>query len=175
MDLTASLACCPCAPRSHDRVRLYLLDLIRQRVSGFGLGYEDCSDPASLRSDCALKLSLRRGPLECSVLASQPTLSRFENTVTRGDLLKSQRRPRRKCSRQPQATTPPARCITIDFEPTCHPTHGSQQRGLFNGFYNTASFLPRVTTPQIDNDPEHYLVSAVLRLGNSPVLNSTVS
>src|SRR5262249_41498975 len=62
-----------------------LLSMVRQRVYGILADYEDQNDHDSLRSDPVFKLIADRLP-EDSDLASQPTLSRFENAVSIGDL-----------------------------------------------------------------------------------------
>ena len=64
-----------------------LLELVRQRVFGLACGYADCNDAARLADDPIHKLLLDRDPLAGPALASQPTLSRFENAVGRRELL----------------------------------------------------------------------------------------
>ena len=58
-----------------------LHDLIRQRVFGIACGYADCNDAARLAEDPIHKLLVGRDPLAGEALASQPTLSRFENGI----------------------------------------------------------------------------------------------
>lgn len=60
--------------------------MLQQRVFGIIAGYEDQNDHDSLRSDPIFKLIADRSPSDRD-LASQPTLSRFENAVTAGNLL----------------------------------------------------------------------------------------
>lgn len=50
---------------------------VRERVFGIAQGYEDCNDAATLREDVLFK-AICRGQDDLP-LASQPTLSRFEN------------------------------------------------------------------------------------------------
>ena len=52
------------------------------------LGYEDASDAARLACDPIHKLLVDRDPLDGEDLASQPTLSRFENAPDRKELLR---------------------------------------------------------------------------------------
>ena len=54
-------------------------DQLRQRIFGMAAGYSDCNDAARLRDDPMLKLGCERDPIKGKALASQPTLSRFEN------------------------------------------------------------------------------------------------
>ena len=55
--------------------------MLRQRLFGILAGYEDCNDHDTLRSDPIFKLVSGRLP-DDKPLASQPTLSRFENLAT---------------------------------------------------------------------------------------------
>lgn len=66
--------------RRHD-----LLSMVRQRIYGMLADYEDQDDHDELRRDPVFKLICDRRPDEFH-LASQPTLSRFENAVTVRDL-----------------------------------------------------------------------------------------
>jgi hypothetical protein len=56
-----------------------LFTLIRQRLFAIALGYEDNNDAAWLSQDPALKIMAGKAPESGDHLASQPTLSRFEN------------------------------------------------------------------------------------------------
>src|SRR3954471_36462 len=59
-------------------IRHSLLSMVRQRIYGILAGYEDQDDHDTLRSDPVFKLLADRLPDEPD-LASQPTLSRFDN------------------------------------------------------------------------------------------------
>jgi len=79
------------AERIQDRrdsryVRHKQRELIGQRVYQIAMGYEDCSDSDSLRSDPALKTAVGRCPESDADLASQPTFSRLENGVDGYDI-----------------------------------------------------------------------------------------
>jgi Transposase DDE domain group 1 len=60
--------------------------LLQQRVCGLCAGYADGNDAARLVHDPIHKLVVGRDPLSGLGLASQPTLSRFENAVTAREL-----------------------------------------------------------------------------------------
>ena len=60
-----------------------VLEMVRSRVFGIIAGYEDQNDHDSLRSDAVFKMIADRSPDDTD-LASQPTLSRFENAVSIG-------------------------------------------------------------------------------------------
>ena len=63
-----------------------MLEMVRSRTFGILAGYEDQNDHDVLRTDAVFKLLADRLP-EDADLASQPTLSRFENAVTPKALL----------------------------------------------------------------------------------------
>ncbi|MBI9064396.1 MAG: transposase [Marinilabiliaceae bacterium] len=61
-------------------------EMLTQRVFQIAAGYEDCNDCNDLRSDSILKTCVGRLPQCGTNLASQPTMSRLENSVTKRDL-----------------------------------------------------------------------------------------
>src|SRR6266446_4111135 len=81
LGLTARVAACLSDARLPVRITHPLLLLIRQRVYQIAAGYEDCNDANRLREDPALKVAVGRSPTGEPDLASQPTLSRLEQTV----------------------------------------------------------------------------------------------
>src|SRR2546422_10179572 len=90
--------------------------------------FRSCNDAARRADDTIHKLLLERDPLAGPALASQPTLSRFENAVGARELIAMghvladtviehhRRRLRGRATR-----------ITIDLDPTDDPTHGQQE------------------------------------------------
>ena len=56
-------------------------EMVSQRLFGIIAGYEDCNDHDDLRGDPVFKIVAGRRPGD-DELASQPTLSRFENSIT---------------------------------------------------------------------------------------------
>jgi hypothetical protein len=81
LGLTWALASFLSDSRDPAKVKHSLVDLVRQRVFGIVCGYEDCNDTARLKHDGVQKLLLGRDPVSGEVLASQATLSRFENAL----------------------------------------------------------------------------------------------
>src|ERR1700682_3124237 len=77
-DLVAGLSSCLRDDWQAGKVDHSLRELVAQRVVSIGCGYPDATVSASL-SDPIHKLLLERDPIEGRDLASQPTLSRFEN------------------------------------------------------------------------------------------------
>jgi Transposase DDE domain group 1 len=169
LQLTKQLAGCLVDTRQPGKVQHQTLELVRQRVFGLACGYADCNDAARLADDAVHKLLLDRDPIAGQALASQPTLSRFENAVTWAPLrdmahvltntvIETHRR-----RLKGRATR-----ITIDLDPTDDPTHGQQQLTFFNGHYDTACYLPIVATVTFNDEAAQYAVAAVLRPGTAP-------
>ena len=65
--------------REPGRVQHSLVSMLRQRVYGLALGYEDLNDHNTLRGDLALQTAVERD----YDLASAPTLCRLENHADR--------------------------------------------------------------------------------------------
>jgi hypothetical protein len=146
-----------------------LHDLIRQRVFGIACGYADCNDAARVADDPIHKMLLGRDPLAGEALASQPTLSRFENGVGPKALYRmGEALAEAVIERQRRRLRGKAKRITIELDPTDDPTHGAQQLSLFNGHYDTWCYLPVAGFIQFDAEPEQYLFAYMLRPGNAP-------
>jgi Transposase DDE domain group 1 len=161
-ELTASLR----DQRQAGKVDHTLYELVAQRVFSIACGYPDANDSARLASDPIHKLLLDRDPVEGRDLASQPTLSRFENAVrvkelyrmgealALGVVRRHAKRLRRRAYR-----------VTIDLDPTDDPTHGAQQLSFFNGHYDSWCYLPVMGFSSFNEEAEQYLCAAVLRPG----------
>ncbi len=86
--LTQRLADCLRDTRDPSRVSHTMTDLVRQRVFGLCAGYADCNDAARLVDDPMARLVLGRDPVTGAPVASQPTLSRFENALDARSLVR---------------------------------------------------------------------------------------
>lgn len=167
--LTERLAACFRDERQPGKVMHTLHDLIRQRVFAIACGYADCNDAARLADDPIQKLLVDRDPIEGEALASQATLSRFENAAgpkvlyRMGEALADAVIERQRRSRRGKAKR-----ITVELDPTDDPTHGAQQLTLFNGHYDTWCYLPVAGFIRFDEEPEQYLFTYVLRSGKAP-------
>lgn len=118
------------------------LSMIRQRVYGILAGYEDQNDHDALRSDPVFKLIADRSP-DGPDLASQPTLSRFENSVSIPDLW----RLRDVLAEQAlEAFAERPLRITLDVDAVDDAVHGGQQLRMFHGHYGQYQYLPVVIT-----------------------------
>src|SRR5437016_384039 len=153
--------------RQAGKVRHELDELLMQRVMAIACGYEDANDAARLASDPVHKLLVGRDPKKGEDLASQPTLSRFENSVDRKELFRmSETLADCVIERHRKRLHGRARRITIDLDPTDDPTHGQQQFTFFNSHYDCHCYLPVVCFLTFNDEVEQYLVAAVLRPGN---------
>ena len=168
LGLIARLAATLIDERQAGKVRHAHADLLGQRIHGLALGYEDANDAARLADDPMHKLLLGRDPVTGDALASQPTLSRFENDVTRGELLAMSGALFETVLSRHAKRRRKVRRITVDLDVTDDPTHGAQQLSFFNGFYDTSCYLPLLAFLTFDREPDQYLCAAALRPGNAP-------
>lgn len=119
-----------------------VLEMVRSRVYGILAGYEDQNDHDALRSDAIFKLLAGRLPDDAD-LASQPTLSRFENSLTASSLLRLEQW---FLEQFVDHFTPQSGELTLDLDVFDDPTHGQQQLTFFHGFYDQYQYLVRVLT-----------------------------
>jgi hypothetical protein len=141
--LTEEFIACLQDPRDPEQIDHSFGEMVRQRLFGILAGYEDCNDHDALRNDPAFKIVSGRAPNDEKGLASQPTLSRFENAVSIAslwnlhdffldDFIRSFKKP-------------PA-FITLDIDALDDPCHGQQQLALFHAFYDQYQYLPLVVS-----------------------------
>lgn len=127
--------------------------LLKQRVFLMMQGYEDCNDVEHLKNDPIIKTALD------GKLASQPTMSRFENSIDKFtifnilygwldkyiDSIGDRKR------------------VIIDIDATDDPTYGHQQLSLYNGYYGQFMY-----NELLFHDGETgQIIMPVLRPGNS--------
>lgn len=168
MGLLARLAEVIRPRRVAGRVVHAIETMVRQRVFAIACGYADCNDAGKLASDPVFRI-LAKGAAGGGDLASQATLSRFENSVSSRDLVRMSyalvdgvlgafgREYRRK-----------TKWVNLDLDPTVDPTHGAQQMSFFNAFHDTHCYKPTTAFLQVQGDPEQYALGALLRPGNAP-------
>jgi len=168
LGLTEALAACLDDERQPGKIHHQMQELLTQRVMAIACGYEDANDAARLACDPVHKLLVGRDPVKGEDLASQPTLSRFENSPDRKELFRmAEALADSVIERHRQRLHGRARRITIDLDPTDDPTHGQQQLTFFNAHYDCYCYLPAVAFLTFDKEPDQYLVAAVLRPGNA--------
>lgn len=150
-----------------------LVEMVRQRVFGILAGYEDQNDHDTLRSDPIFKLVAGRAA-DADDLASQPTLSRFENGVTAADLLRLEAW---FLEQFIQSFDQPPHSLTLDIDLFDDPTHGEQQLTFFHGHYDQYQYQVRLITCA-ENDQIAFPVllhgTAHARLGVMPDLERVV-
>jgi hypothetical protein len=126
LGLTAALAEALEDERQAKKIKHELSELLTQRVMAIACGYPDSNDAARLGSDPVHKLLVGRDPIAGQDLASQPTLSRFENSRDRKQLFRlSEALADSVIERHRRRLRGQARRVTIDLDPTDDPTHGA--------------------------------------------------
>ena len=122
-------------PRNPHFIIHRQVDLLRQRIFGLALGYEDLNDHTTLRRDPAWQTALERD----EELASSPTLCRLENRVNRQAAFAFHRVLVEKfIASFDQAPTE----LILDFDATDDRVHGQQEGRAFHGYYGDWCFLP---------------------------------
>ncbi len=165
--LIESMADCLRDQRQSGKVEHSLVELMRQRIHGLACGYPDADDAARLAGDPMHKMLVGRDPVAGRDLASQPTLSRFENAAGPQALYRmGTELARCVIERHGKRLGGHARRVTIDLDPTDDATHGAQQLSFFNVHYDNWCYLPMMGFVSFDDEPEQYLCAAVLRPGN---------
>lgn len=167
--------------RQTKKVRHTILELLRERIYGIASGYEDTNDFKYLRKDPALKVACDRAPQSGQDLASQPTLSRLENSVDSKDIFSMGRELARIVVQQLPRNT---KWAILDIDAYEDPCHGQQEFEEFNGYYDSHCYLPLAifVTPGSGGWPsapsschdQRRLMAALLRsgkAGNSGVLS----
>lgn len=163
LGLTEKLAAQIVDRREPWKVAHRMIDLLRERVYAIAAGYEDANDLDGLGADPALLTACGKEPCGDGTLGSQPTISRFENSVDRKDLLcASMALAEMVMGQLPQNT----KKVVLDVDATDDPCHGQQELECFNGFYDEHCYVPLLlyVTGQ---DRRQRLLAAMLRPGNA--------
>jgi hypothetical protein len=136
-------------------------DILRARVFAIACGYEDADDLDALRDDPGFRLALGKLPGSGAGLASQPTMSRWENAPTTRELARMMAEMIGVyCASYP---APPA-AVTLDLDDTCDVVHGYQQLSFWNGHHGERCFLPIHVYDTATGRP----VAILLRTGKTP-------
>jgi hypothetical protein len=160
--LVGAFAACFTDHRDPDAIEFSVLELLRQRVMGLALGYEDLNDHERLRHDPLLALLAGRKDVtgqdrrdeqdRGKPLAGKSTLNRLELTPAGADADSRYKKIvahieglqdalvdvflRLKAKQEvPQE-------LVIDFDATDDPIHGDQLGKFFHGYYKSYCFLP---------------------------------
>jgi hypothetical protein len=122
--------------RDPARLVHQLREIIGARVIGICCGYEDGIDHNALRDDPAMKMAVGRCPETGRALASQSTISRFENAPTKAD---AARLAGALVDHFTGAVTPGHRDI-FDIDDTFNAAHGGQQLAFWNAHHDERGF-----------------------------------
>jgi hypothetical protein len=148
-------------------VKHQFLNLLKQRIFQIACGYEDGNDSNALREDPIMKIACERLP-DDEVLASQPTISRFENSLSRTDLY---RIAEVFVDAFIDSYNEPPEGIILDIDDTDDLTHGHQQLTLFNAYHGDYCYMPI----HIYEGKSGRLITTVLRPGKRPTGKQIVS
>jgi hypothetical protein len=136
-------------------------DILRARTFAIACGYPDADDLDDLRKDPAFKLACGRLPESGDDLASQPTMSRWENAP---DLRTLIRLSRGMVDLWCESHRRPPKAITFDIDDTADTVHGHQQLSLFNAFHDERCFMP----VHVYDAASGHCVLTILRPGKTP-------
>jgi hypothetical protein len=180
LGITQKLAECFTDHRDPERIEHSVLDLVRQRVYGIALGYEDLNDHDDLKRDPLLALAIGKTDVEGKgrhresdrgkLLASSSTLNRLELTLPITDDGAPERYKKivHDCGKLEalfvdvflDSFDEAPEEIVLDFDATDDPVHGDQEGKFYHGYYGCYCYLPLYVTCG-----EH-LLAAKLRTSN---------
>lgn len=141
--------------RLKSQIKFTMFDLVWQRVLLICCGYEDAYDVALMAHDPGLRLALL--PDLRRELASQPTMSKFENKIS---LANSYRLAACLVLFYIQNMRKVPRSIRLDFDGSCIPTFGRQEGSSYRSYYGTNMYFPLFVF-----DEDGVLITAILRPG----------
>jgi hypothetical protein len=131
LGLTRALAAALSEARDARRIRFPPEDLLKPRSLQIAAGYEDANAANPLRHDPLCKLLLDRLPETGAPLASQPTISRFENRVSRTELYRMALVLMDQCIASYDS---PPEVIVLDVDDTEDRAHGEQEHLRYDGY-----------------------------------------
>ena len=146
--------------RHQSYVKHEVIELLMQRIFQIICGYEDANDANDLRIDPGFKASCNRLP-SGDDLASQPTMTRFENSISKKDLY---RIAEVIVDHYIASYKTPPEAIILDIDDTEDETHGAQQLSLFNAYHDEYCYEPLF----IFDGKTGNLVTSILRPGKRP-------
>jgi hypothetical protein len=135
LGLMQAAAKCIADPRSPLLIKHSVADMLRQRVYGLALGWEDLNDHGVLRCDVAMQTAIGVD----HEAASAPTLCRLEKWAD----------PSTACKLHELlvdqfiasfASAPEE--LVLDFDATDNPLYGQQEGKFFHGYYDSYCYLP---------------------------------
>lgn len=186
LGLLERFASCFSDHRNPDAVEHPLVSLLRQRVYGLALGYEDLNDFKDLATDPLLGAAVGREDVlgekrartsdQGKVLASPSTLNRLELSPADADSSARYKKIVYNAAAIENLLvdvfldsydTPPKE-IFLDFDATDDPLHGTQEGRFYHGYYKCYCYLPLYVTCG------DHLLAAQLRTSNQDASGGTV-
>ena len=178
LKITEEFSACFTDHRDPDLIEHSVLELLRQRIYGLALGYEDLNDHDDLLRDPLLALALGKQDVEGrerkresdmgKALASSSTLNRLE--LAKQDATKKERYKKIVYNGEAiqnllidiflDSFKRPPKEIILDFDATDDPIHGDQEGRFFHGYYKCYCYLPLYVTCG------DHLLASVLRKSN---------
>ena len=122
-------------PRNPNLIKHPQIDLLRQRIYGIALGYEDLNDHDSLRKDLVWQTAMERE----EALASSPTLCRLE---ARSDRTIAWKMHQIMVDQFIDTFRQAPEELILDFDATDDRVHGHQENRAYHGYYGDWCFLP---------------------------------
>jgi len=139
LGLIDRISSCVTDDRDQRYIDHTIKEMLTQRVFQIAAGYEDCNDCDDLRDDMVFKMCAGRLPQSGQELASQPTMSRLENSVDSKDLYRMGVEFLDtfidSYDREPKV-------IIMDCDDTNNDTYGQQELSLFNNYYHEYCYMP---------------------------------
>jgi hypothetical protein len=135
LHLIDKLSDCINDTRNQGYVKHSVNSMLRQRIMQIAAGYEDGNDCNTLRDDGIIKICAKQE----KSLATQPTMSRFENQPTSTELYKMAKvfvdNFIASYAEQPGI-------VILDADDTSALTYGQQELALFNTYYGDNCYMP---------------------------------
>jgi len=139
LSLINSVSNCITDDRDQRYVDHTVHEMLTQRIFQIAAGYEDCNDCNDMREDMILKSCVGRLPASGKELASQPTMSRFENSISKRELYNIGKQ---LVGSFIDSYTHEPKVIIIDCDDTNNTTYGQQELTLFNHYYGDHCYMP---------------------------------
>jgi len=139
MGLIDRISNCITDNRDQRYVDHTIKEMLTQRVFQIAAGYEDCNDCDDLRDDMIFKACAGRLPQTGLSLASQPTMSRLENSIESQDLY---RIGQELVDTFVESYDLEPGVIILDCDDTNNNTYGQQELNLFNQYYHDHCYMP---------------------------------
>lgn len=137
--LIEKLSACIDDQRDSRYITHTVSNLLTQRIFQIALGYEDGNDSTDLRHDALFKISLGQLPNSGNALASQPTMSRFENAASNKDLYRIG-----QCfvDQFISSYAVEPNIIILDLDDTNSDGYGNQEGLEYNSYYKSKCLMP---------------------------------